>query len=107
MEEGIFELILKNQGRFPQGKKPKEDVPIGRRGLDIGKSMIVSGKLRRVEGRTHNRKALNLMLNEGLIQGHGDVGGEEEEGGRELGVCSEGMHGLRGPLSPLLFTFPP
>lgn len=64
--------------------------------------MIVSGTLRRVEGRTHNRKALNVMLNEGLIQGSGDGGGEEEESGREVGVYSEGMRELSRPLSSLL-----
>lgn len=43
-------------------------------------------------------KVLNVMLNEGLIQGCGDVGGKEEEGGKELGIYSEGKLAVRGPL---------
>lgn len=49
-------------------------------------------------------KVLNVMLNEGLIQGCGDVGGKEEEGGKELGIYSEGKLAVRGPL--YFFTFP-
>lgn len=51
---------MKDGRGFSQGEKAKEDVPIGRRGLNIGENMIVSGTLRRVKGRTHNMKVLNV-----------------------------------------------
>lgn len=41
------------EGIFFQGEKAKEDVLIGRRGLNV-ESMMVSETLRRVKGRTHN-----------------------------------------------------
>ena len=40
------------EGIFFQGDKEKEDVLIGRRGLNV-EIMIVSETLRRVKGRTH------------------------------------------------------
>lgn len=57
MGEGTFEVILEGlRGIFPRGKA-KEGCPHWKEKPEIGKSITVSGTLRRVEGRTHNMKA--------------------------------------------------
>lgn len=82
MEEGTFEVILGGLRRiFPRGKG-KELCPHWKEKPEAGRSITVSGTLRTMEGITHDIKARNVMLSEGLVQGGSDVSGEEEEGWR-------------------------